>query len=177
MLRNQQMFDLVYTSYTLWSKQYDDEMRGELFDKTAAELCRLTEKKIQLDTKHYIEFLHTTDYEIPYRVFYDGDMIEDEKYILGYYLVKYTDGTEEKFDVKYGQDISGDHVEYNLYNAALIEMLGRTKPIELDGKMYYRWRVSNPHPEKAVDSIQFCSMPDKNAHVFSKSISVINHLK
>ncbi len=147
MQKNLQTFNLVFSSYAYWSSEYDDAQKEELFEMTTAELCKLTEEQLQIDKKNYIEFLHSTDYYIPYKFFYDGDMIEKEKYILGHYLIAYTDGTEKLVEVKYGFDISNRDIPYNIYHSELIEMIGRTYPVQLDGKLYYRLCISNPCPD------------------------------
>lgn len=178
MQRNLQTFHLIYSAYAYWCHDYDDDMRDEIFKKTISEICQLTEERLQIDKSHYIEFIHNTNWYIPYKTFYDGVMIEDEKYIIGFYVITYTDGTTKQVELKYGRDISNCNVLDSYFNPEMIEMIGRTQPLLLDGKMYYKWRISNPCPNKVVENIIFrCAKGKEKVKVFVKQLKVVTALK
>lgn len=103
-------------------------------------------------------------------------MIEEEKYLLGHYIITYTDGTQKQVELKYGHDISNRKIPYSIFHSELLEMIGRTRPVESDGMLYYRWRISNPCPDKTVQNVVFQCAEGKKAQVFLKQLQVVSRL-
>ena len=182
MQRNNQYFNLIYGAYALWSAEYDNPMFSQVKRATFEECFRL--KYGDLRPKDHLFVTHTTTLHIPFQSFYDGKFIEPEKYALGHYLVRYTDGTEVKLPVTYGENISYcgircdfeegmDDVAFddtvNLTDKALNEVSCSTIPCVKEGKTFYTTAYANPHPEKEIASFSY--EPIKDAEVITLSWS------
>ena len=46
-------------------------------------------------------------------------------------------------------------------NGAYKEVSGRTLPIDMSGKRFYKCAYENPHPEKTVVGFRYVPLPDK----------------
>ena len=174
MQRNGQYKNLIFGAFALWSPDYNNHRCQEITEKTFREAYHLHYGNVE--EKPYITVTHTTSLKIPYRVFYDGIFIEDEKYHLGHYKVTYTDGTEALLEVKYGTNISNDKIstvvgaddpdfdpETSLDNSALGEIVYSTLPMRQQGRTWYTTAYLNPHPEKKICSFEY--LPDTEAKV------------
>ncbi len=124
--------------------------------------------------KSHITVVHTTDFYIPFTVFVDGVFIEYDKYHMGKYKLCYKDGSEEFFDVNYGENISNCDIKYSLdaddtfdefllSDTPIKEVSCSTIPENINGKTYYRTVFINPHPEKEIESFEY--LPEKDAKV------------
>ena len=169
MQRNCQYLHLIFGAFALWSKTYSNARQQEILNKTFEEAFHLHYGN--LDEKPYIVVSHTTELNIPYKVFYDGIFIEDEVYHMGYYKVTYTDETETKLEVKYGTNIAssaifcslGDNKEgfnpTSLDESALGEVSYSTIPFRKNGKTWYKTAFLNPYPEKTIRAVEY--LPDR----------------
>ncbi|MBQ8894709.1 MAG: family 20 glycosylhydrolase [Clostridia bacterium] len=166
MQRNGQYKNLIFGAFALWSEAYSNARRQEVMDRTFREAFHLHYGNIA--EKPYITVTHTTSHRIPYRVFYDGIFIENEKYHMGHYKVTYTDGTEAFLEVKYGTNISHDALstvigaddpdfdpETSLDNSALGEIAYSTIPKRKDGRTWFTTAYPNPYPEKEIRSFEY----------------------
>lgn len=151
MQRNKQYFSIIVTAYAFWSEKFGKMSRVEKIRKAMHEAYRLKRSKI----KHPIKIVHTTDHKIDYKVFYDGVFIEDEKYLLGRYRITYTDGEKTYLDVKYGTNISCKHYDKELTDGGFAEVSYSTLPIRFKDGFAYETVYEDPHPEKAVRSIEY----------------------
>ncbi len=161
MQRNCQYQNLAMGAYAMWSREYDNNQFSDLRQKVFEELYR----KHYGNRSGYIEVTHTTKKHIPYKVFYDGEFIENEIYDMGKYRLTYTDGTVENFDVRYGQNIASDTLwqafeeEFNptvgVAEDALGEVSYSTVPQQQNGRTVYRTAFRNPHPQKSVRSFEY----------------------
>ncbi len=172
MQRNSQYFNLIFGAYALWSPDYDNDIFADVTLATYEECFRL--KYGNLEKKPHITVTHTTDFEVPFTVFVDGIFIEYDKYHMGKYKLSYKDGTEELFDVNYGENISNCNIKYSLdaddtfdefllSDTPIKEVSCSTIPEKIDGKTYYKTVFINPHPEKEIKSFEY--IPEKDAKV------------
>ncbi|MBR4086859.1 MAG: family 20 glycosylhydrolase [Clostridia bacterium] len=175
MQRNCQYYNLIAASFALWSKEYDDPMLDEVSKATFHECFRV--KFGDLSKVPHIKICHTTDQLIPYRTFYNG-VYANDTYHMGKYRVSYTDGTEEFFDITYGENITNcdypyqfdlidknDFDEDNLSVAAIAEVSCSTIPETINGKTYYNMVWINPHPEKEIASVDYISESDAKVEI------------
>ncbi|MBR6763495.1 MAG: family 20 glycosylhydrolase [Clostridia bacterium] len=162
MQRNLQNFNLILASYALWSRDYDTTMLSEVTEEVFRECFRYHNR--ELDPAEIIEILHTTDYYVPYKAFYDGIFIEPEKYYLGDYKVTYTDGSTVTLPVYYGEHLSNCNAVADakgvlsddmVIRSSLAEAAGTSLPIRKEGKTYYKTLYRNPYPEKSIASISY----------------------
>lgn len=163
MQRNAQNFSLTSTAYILWSSEYDSIMRDEVADKVKYELYRRYKKELGDDV---IEIVHTTEYDKPYKVFYDGFYIVPEDWEIGKHVVTYTDGSACELPIIFGYNIrssseglSVDGGSTEAKSTAYTEVQGASLPMVIDGKMFYRAAYKNPYPEKTVEKIICVSKP------------------
>ena len=177
MQRNNQYYQLIFSSFALWSDTYGDDRRLEIMEKTFLEAFRLHYGNVE---EHpYILVTHTTDRKHKYFTFVDGLFIEDEVYHLGRYKLTYTDGTEVFFDVKYGTNISNKTLpcgwtdggvdfdpESTLDAIAVGEVCYSTIPKTKNGVTYYTTAYANPHPEKTVASFEYISESEATVDVY-----------
>jgi len=158
MQRNAQNFNLTSAAYILWNSEYDSDMRNMLVDRVKDELYRRYKQTLGDDI---IELVHTTDHSRPYKVFYDGFYIVPEDWEIGKHVVTYTDGTKEELPVIFGYNIRSSAEGMNVdsgsteaKSTAYVEILGASKPVVIDGKMYYITSYKNPYPEKTIEKIE-----------------------
>ena len=163
----------------MWSRGYDDSMLGEVMTRAFDEAYALHYPGIR--DGGYIEVVHTTKQNIPYKVFYDGVFIEDEKYHMGRYVLTYTDKSTAEFEVKYGTNIAFDGIPcalgddsqeidptLSVAESALGEVSYSTVPRSADGRTWYRTAFKNPHPEKTISEFRYIS--DNGEDVEIKSV-------
>ena len=166
MQRNNQYLNLITGAYAMWSHDYDSAQLNDLMTRAFDEAYLLHYGRT--DGGDYIEVTHTTKQNIPYKVFYDGVFIEDEKYHMGKYVLTYTDNSTAEFEVKYGTNISSDSIPCTLgvdadnidptlsvAESALGEISYSTVPRSINGRTWYRTAFKNPHPEKTVSSFEY----------------------
>ena len=177
MQRNCQYLHLIFGAYALWSKSYSNQIQQKILTKTFHEAFHLHYGNLK--EKPYIVIEHTTELNIPYKVFYDGIFIEEKIYDLGYYSVNYTDGTKAKLKVKYGTNISNEDLEYliddnkegfnsvMLDESALGEISYSTIPFGNHGKTWYRTAYINPYPDKKIEKIEYVSIRPEQVYTLS----------
>ena len=126
-------FSLVYTGYTLWSHSFDNNCEDELVDKASNEIYT---DYVRKQGDNYITVLHTTEYYKNSDLkFSDGKPILLEDWLLGHYIVEFSDGTTEKLPVVYGQNIANCELKKKTmeYNRLVYMCL----PVEMNGKTYF----------------------------------------
>lgn len=154
--RNHALADIVLSSYLLWCDNYTDEQHRKVCDLSCKEQNRYVSKYWKTKSEHTIVITHTTDYFIPYSVYYkDGDAYPDNVYKLGSYIVTYTDGTTIQLPVKYGVHISNEDVSYDNNRSLYMETASTSLHSNIDGKTYFTHMYDNPHPEKTILGITF----------------------
>lgn len=138
----------------------------------------------------YLEITHTTDRFTWYHEFVDGIFTDGEEYRAGYYLgyynISYTDGTSFHKEIFLGENIGYDSAEWygklvdvqadegtpGIRSARLELKLGETAystlPVLIDGKIYYKYLIENPYPEKTVEQITFIAPQNADWHVRQK---------
>ena len=158
MQRNAQYLNLVSSAYAYWTEpfEYDSYGKSHHLFATMRELFKLKCKKI----KNPLYVTHTTDYNIPYNTFYDGVFIVDEKYLLGNYEIKYSDGSVCYLPVKYGTNISSRTFEDYINSANLREAAYTTMPEKYGDGFAYRAVYENPNPDGKIVSIRY--VPSEN---------------
>lgn len=103
MQRGKRLADMVYASRMAWSKEYDDTKRGLELSYSAASAFDYRFRDALAGP--HIDILHTTDLIIPHGYFGCGDFLDDDMFRLGYYHIYYKDGTDEKVEILWGENI------------------------------------------------------------------------
>ncbi len=182
MQRNGQLVMLLSVAYAFWNDEFDTTESEELFEKIMVEANRWHNRNIT----HPITITHTTDRLMKKYVFYDGVVVEDDVWHIGNYIVSYTDGTKELLPVRYGFNISNNHLLFNYKNSGLVETVGAACPVkisgdkhkpitytvtwlrkppeildeEIDYDMCYKCVYENPHPDKEIVNITYQALPE-----------------
>ncbi len=154
MQRNGQYLALVTTGYALWSDTYDDSDRDVLESKAITELYR----KHNLNVKNPIKVRHAAHHVIDSPAFWCGRFIVDEIYVLGHYVVTYSDGTTAELPVKFGTNVGSFNspIKKNFY-----EILYSTLPIKTKDGNLFEHLYENPYPEKKIEKIEYIPNPGK----------------
>ena len=100
MQRNTLLYEIAASAELMWGMENDYDARRE----TAFDALYLAHNTSQ-GPGRYLELVHRTTEARPYRVFYDGTLLESEKDLLGQHIFKSADGAELRFPVRYGTDI------------------------------------------------------------------------
>lgn len=153
MQRNLQYLSLIGTAYAFWCEDFGSMGDEEKLMMALREAYRLKCAKV----RHPLFITHTTEYSLPYKSFYDGVFIVDEKYLLGHYVLRYTDGSEARLPVKYGTHIACAHFGDYLHETGLREASYSTMPRKYRDGIAYECVYENPHPEKKLAGI--CYLP------------------
>ena len=178
---------MLYNYVLFWNKNYNESSYDEVRNAIFEELYRYKYKDIQkIAAKsspgivNYIEITHTTDKRIEYKYFVDGTFIEQDIYEIGEYVLQYTDGTESRIPIVYGQNISNKDViwdrvldEYGVnykLDYLLIEATSTSLPVRLDGTTFYKFIVNNLYPNKNIQSI---SLNNKSADKYKIFVNKI----
>lgn len=174
MQRNCQYFNLISTAYALFCDDYDDDMQKKITELTFEENYRRNYSAL----KNPITVTHTTDMLMPYKEYWCGNLIDDEKYLIGNYVVTYEDGTSVKLPVKYGKNITNmylvnrkdsDDIDPDACaGKAYFEISGSTLPKHVNGKLYCECKYENPCPDKKIKSFEF--VPEESKKEFTVEI-------
>ncbi len=178
--RNRIYLSMAYNDIIYWDTEYDDT-DDESFT-ACVEGCfkRLFDFHYGVAANRkgkYIEFIHTTDRNAWYHEFVDGVFTCGEEYRKNYYLgnyeISYTDGTSITKEIFLGEQIGFDKVAWygkvteegpndgnpGQRNVKIEGKLGETAystlPVFEDGKVYYRYLMENPYPNKTLKDIKF----------------------
>lgn len=153
MQRNCQYISLVAAAYAFWCDDFEKRGTRDIVKACFDECYRLKCKKV----RNPIKITHTTDCSMPYVLFYDGIFIEDEKYLLGNYQLKYSDGTLASLPVRYGT-----HIGFSSYKDPYLQNDFRqlsygTLPIKTGDRYVFEAVYENPYPDKSLISISYVS--------------------
>jgi hexosaminidase len=157
MQRNQQYFSLVGAAMAFWNPDFEAMGEAARLEAVLAETYRLKRSKVHSP----ILIRHTTPHKIEFDYFYDGAFIEDEKYMLGEYILSYTDGTKTRLPVKFGTHIGSAHFEDYLHEEGFRELSYGTLPLRHRDGWVYECPYENPFPEKKVLGIRYQSRKGK----------------
>lgn len=178
--RNRLYFSMAYNDNLYWNSDYDDQN-----DDQYEQICNGVFKDLYIykygpKSTHgnkYIEVLHTSDryewyHELVDGIFASGPEYEKD-YYLGDYVVEYTDGTTYNKRIYLGEQVAAHNLtwygskaqeEYRMdnpgstgsrMNTRISEVSYSTLPEVIDGKIYYKYLMENPHPEKEIKSVEF----------------------
>ena len=155
MQRNIQYFSLIATAYALCNSEYDSPMADELYDTALSEAHELYLRTV----KNRLTVVHRAHHFIKYKPFLCGIFINDDEYMLGEYLIEYTDGTYASLPVKLGTNIGPATAEER--SASVRELSYSTIPHRVGDELYFKHSYENPSPERTIKSISYKPLPGK----------------
>lgn len=151
MQRNQQYLSLLAAAYAFFSEEFSEEDKEGLLARCFEEGYRCSTARLS----HPIEITHTTDHTMPFEHAWDGIFITDEKYLLGHYVLTYTDGTVAQLPVRYGSHIGCRVPKKTLGGAEFTQLVYGVLPVEHRGAYAYRTAYEDPHPDKVLASVTY----------------------
>lgn len=157
MQRNCQYIALVSAAYAFWCDDFEARGAEELVGVCMSECYRLKCKKIS----NPIKIVHSTDYDIPYVPFYDGLFIEDEKYLIGNYHLKYSDGSIAALPVRYGTHVGCNNYKNAYSHNGFRQLSYGTLPIKIGSNYVFEAVYENPYPNKSLISVSYAPMEGK----------------
>ena len=182
MQRGRRLADIVYAARMAWSKDYDESKKLLELQRTADSVFDYRFRDA-LKGSH-VDILHTADFEIPHGYFGCGDFLEDDMFRMGYFHIFYEDGTKEKVEILWGENVgySAEAAE----NCASVVAGASTNPrtvsscretiftcdfLDEDGKRYYRFVIPTNKPVARVETEIFEKFAGKHE---LKSIEIHN---
>ncbi len=103
MQRGRRIADVIYAARMAWSPAYDPTKCGKELSSAAAAVFDYRFRDALAGS--HIDILHTTDIVIPHGYFGCGDFLDDDMFRLGYYHIYYKDGTDERVEILWGENI------------------------------------------------------------------------
>ena len=167
------LLGLAYAAMLFWKEDAEDDRYTEFLEFCMRDLYA---QRISRMTGPAIDILHGTKHFQPHRGHADGIFIDYESKTMGSYVVTYTDGTQARLPVIYGQNIANQKRDWTRHIAepgvigstdmgsarindsytvdgTLCGMAYGTLPVRIGEDTYFLWRAENPHPDKAVASV------------------------
>ncbi len=173
MQRGNRLGDIVYASRMAWSRDYDEKNRNAEMQYTAASAFDYRFREALCGS--YVDILHTAELEIPHGYFGCGDFLEDDMFRMGYFHLHYEDGTEEKVEILWGENVgpagqitdSGAKLEFEedgqpKVNAYSRETIFTCDFIDKDDRRYYRFVIPTKKPVDHVETEIFEQFAEKH---------------
>ena len=152
MQRGRRLCTIAYASRMAWSRDFNEKDKSTEVKYTAASLFDYRFRDVLRGS--HVDILHTTELEIPHGYFGCGDFLMDDMFRLGYFHLHYEDGTEERVEILWGENVgpAGKVTE----NGAKIEFEADGQPKDVDasretiftcdfldhgGRRYYRFVI------------------------------------
>ncbi|MBQ9994900.1 MAG: family 20 glycosylhydrolase [Clostridia bacterium] len=151
MQRNIQYFNLIGAADAFWNSDFDSSDKPSILERTFAEAYR---RKWE-NTPHTITVRHRTFENIRHEFFWCGVFIDDRKYRIGNYEVRYADGTTVLLPVKYGTNIGAKTIHGYPLDNELFQLAGTALPLGENGDLRYECRYENPYPDVEIESIRY----------------------
>ena len=157
MQRNMQYFNLIGAAEAFWNSDFDNSDKKAVLNRTLAEAYR---RKWQ-NKSHTITIRHRTLENLRHEFFWCGVFIDDKKYRIGSYEVRYADGTVLLLPVKYGTNIGAKAIPTYPLDPELIQLAGTTLPLGENGDLTYECRYENPRPDVGIESIRYLPLREE----------------
>ena len=157
MQRNCQYFDLLAGAYAFHCRDYDDDKKPWLIDHIMEEAYRWHSQKIT----NPLRIIHTTNLRVAYDYFYDGVFIEDEKFLMGHYVLTYSDGTTAELPVKFGTHIGYCKSPEEKEQLELFQLSAGTRPRRMGEYIVYECTYEDPCPGKEAEKVEYVPVFDQ----------------
>ena len=180
MQRGKRLSASVYASRMAWSGDYDDTNRGEELSFCASSVFDYRYREA-LKGSH-IDILHTTDLSIPHGYFGCGDFLDDDMFRMGHYHIYYQDGSEEKVELLWGENIGPSQIDEisaidDFYEGASAAPFYCEETVftcdfeDMENKRYYRFVIPT---DKVVDRVEPELFEQYRDHVSISRIEICN---
>lgn len=101
MQRNGIFLYMAYAAMMIWNRDFREDEYKENTWKVAQDLFRYHYR----ETSHGVEIVHAATVEIPHEQFVDGNCINEDADRMGWYRIRYADGSVEDVDIFWGLNI------------------------------------------------------------------------
>ena len=99
--RNGIYFDIALAAMLMWQSDFDEDKTDENIEKASKSLLEYRSRY----AKYRKDVVHTVNEGKDFVLFLDGLEVNTNENILGNYIVKFADGSEEKIPVEYGRTV------------------------------------------------------------------------
>ena len=106
MQRGQRLANAVYSARMAWSTEYNEKDKESEICDCASSVFDYRFREAMKGS--YVDILHTANFTITHGYFGCGDLLDDNMFRLGYYHVYYKDGTDERVELLWGENIGPD---------------------------------------------------------------------
>jgi len=160
MQRGKRLSAVVYSSRMAWSNEYDDTNREQELSYSASSVFDYRYR--DAISGCHVDILHTADFVIPHGYFGCGGFLDDDMFRLGYYHIYYQDGTDDRIEIIWGENIGPSGIDELSPPASFMEgdplpdRFSHEETVftcefeEIEGKRYYRFVIPT---DKAVDRV------------------------
>lgn len=183
MQRGKRLSAAVYASRMAWSTEYDDTDRVKELSLCASSVFDYRYREA-LKSSH-VDILHTADFSIPHGYFGCGDFLDDDMFRLGYYHVYYQDGSDERVEILWGENIglcdmadrSSESSNFEVEGGEFSEQLYCEETVftcefeEKGNKRYYRFVIPTG---KAVERVEPEIFEEYRDHVSISRMEICN---
>lgn len=176
--RNGVYFEMAFNNFLYWDAESSDAKFNSYVNSAFEALYFYKYRDvINAKPKTYMEITHSTSKSVPPETLADGNFIDDEKYVVGEYIISYEDGSSASLPVVLGDNIANDAQEwaaseedqaaektpdqggggeFNLrLTSGLRDIAYTAMPKPSKGRTVYSYIAKNPHPDKEIASIDF----------------------
>ena len=163
MQRGNRLGDIVFAARMAWSRDYNEKNRGEEVKYTAASAFDYRFRDALEGS--YVDILHTTELEIPHGYFGCGDFLMDDMFRMGYFHLHYEDGTTEKVEIIWGENVgpagqiteAGAKIEFEEDGQPKLisysrETIFTCDFVDKDDRRYYRFVIPTKKPVASVET-------------------------
>ena len=183
MQRGVRIADIVYASRMAWSREYDESEKPTETAYAAASAFDYRYREALRGS--YVDIIHTTDISIKHGYFGCGDFLIDDMFRLGHYHVYYKDGTDERVEILWGENIGNTCLASEKIEREGFEEDGRPKVVGMSRQTIftcdfvddketgraYRFLIPT---KKAVDRVIPEIFDEYKEKVYIKSITINN---
>ncbi len=161
MQRGMRLDSVVYASRMAWSREYDDTKRGLELAMTAASAFDYRFRDV-LSGSH-VDILHTSNLVIKHGYYGCGEFPSDDMFRLGYYHIYYKDGSDERVEILWGENVGPMHSAQEEGKVTSFEDDGRPADLgycretiftcdfeDMDDGRYYRFVIPAKKPVERV---------------------------
>lgn len=142
--------ELAYMSEMLWSRDFKEEQKLDNLRASAAALFAYRETFLPR-AEHTVELLYTSDRTVAYAAVLDGCMVDNDLFRLGQLVIEYADGTAERRDILWGENIGpSDALSLKTWRRIAEPLYTCGIEEDADGTVWYRTYYNLGRAPKSV---------------------------
>ena len=165
--RNGVLYDLFYSAFLLWNPDFGSEDYPDLDKLTMQRLYRLGSPS-RTGNAPVLTVCHNVQTALHFQYFFDGFLLDEQKYYLGDHVFRSSDGKLHRFPVIFGTNISNANAtparndnpfsikDAYEFDSQYQEVAWETYPVRgSDGQMWYYCRYPLPADCPELEYLRF----------------------